>query len=111
MIRAISAALVLLFACLIAVVRPAAGALQGQAMDLTPVTKTITVGGLSFPVADYGSGPPVLLLHGFPDDRHLWRFQVPALASAGFRVIAPDLRGFGDAPRPQDPKDYGISLV
>lgn len=109
MIGAISAAL--LFVCLVAVAGPATGAAQGQAMDLTPVTKTVTVGGLAFPVADFGSGPPVLLLHGFPDDRHLWRYQVPALAAAGFRVIAPDLRGFGDAPRPQDPKDYGISIV
>ena len=111
MIRAISASLALLFVCLFGIVGPAAGGPQVQAMDLTPVTKTLTVGGLSFPVADYGSGPPVLLLHGFPDDRHLWRYQVPALAAAGFRVIAPDLRGFGDAPRPQDPKDYGIPLV
>jgi pimeloyl-ACP methyl ester carboxylesterase len=48
----------------------------------------------------------VLLLHGFPDSRLLWRAQVPALAAAGFRVIAPDLRGFGDAPRPSDVRSY-----
>ena len=81
------------------------------AMDLGPVSKTVTVGGQSFPVVDYGKGPAVLLLHGFPDDRHLWRYQVGALANAGFRVIAPDLRGFGDAPRPIDPKEYGIPIV
>jgi pimeloyl-ACP methyl ester carboxylesterase len=80
-------------------------------MDLGPVTKTVQTNGLSFPVVDYGSGPAVLLLHGFPDDRHLWRYQVGPLADAGFRVIAPDLRGFGDAPRPVDPKEYGIPLV
>ncbi|HEY7172938.1 MAG TPA: alpha/beta hydrolase [Vicinamibacterales bacterium] len=84
---------------------------QPQAMDLGPVTKTITVRGMAFPVVDYGRGPAVLLLHGFPDDRLLWRYQVGPLANAGFRVIAPDLRGFGDAPRPQDPKDYGLSIV
>jgi pimeloyl-ACP methyl ester carboxylesterase len=66
---------------------------------------------MAFPVVDYGRGPAVLLLHGFPDDRLLWRYQVGPLAKAGFRVIAPDLRGFGDAPRPQDPKDYGLSIV
>jgi pimeloyl-ACP methyl ester carboxylesterase len=81
------------------------------AMDLAPVTKTITVNGQSFPVVDHGKGPAVLLLHGFPDDRHLWRYQVGPLAAAGFRVIAPDLRGFGDAPRPADPKEYGLSIV
>ena len=82
-----------------------------QAMDLGPVTKTVSAGGLSFPVVDHGQGPAVLLLHGFPDDRHLWRYQIGALAKAGFRVIAPDLRGFGDAPRPADPKEYGLPIV
>ena len=63
-------------------------------MELDEVTTQVDVGGLRFPVVDHGSGPPVLLLHGFPDSRHLWRHQVPALAGAGFRVVAPDLRGF-----------------
>ena len=84
---------------------------QPQAMDLDSATKTVSVRGLSFPVVDHGTGPVVLLLHGFPDDRHLWRYQVGPLAKAGYRVVAPDLRGFGDAPRPQDPKDYGLSIV
>jgi alpha-beta hydrolase superfamily lysophospholipase len=76
--------------------RPAAGqaASRSQAMDLGPVTKMVQANGLTFPVADHGRGPAVLLLHGFPDDRYLWRYQVPALAAAGFRVIAPDMRGF-----------------
>jgi pimeloyl-ACP methyl ester carboxylesterase len=82
-----------------------------QGMDLGPVTKMVQANGLTFPVADHGRGPAVLLLHGFPDDRYLWRYQVPALAAAGFRVIAPDMRGFGSAPRPQDPKDYGLGVA
>lgn len=82
-----------------------------RAMDLQPVTKPIASNGLTFPVVDVGTGPPVLLLHGFPDDRHLWRYQVRALVDAGYRVIAPDLRGFGEAPRPQDPKEYGIPIA
>lgn len=80
-------------------------------MNLDAVTKPVTSNGLTFPVADAGTGPPVLLLHGFPDDRHLWRYQVRALVDAGYRVIAPDLRGYGDAPRPQDPKEYGIPIA
>ena len=84
---------------------------QPRAMDLGPATKMIPVRGMTFPVVDYGRGPAVLLLHGFPDDRLLWRYQVEPLAKAGFRVVAPDLRGFGDAPRPQDPKDYGLAIV
>jgi pimeloyl-ACP methyl ester carboxylesterase len=88
-----------------------AAAQAARALDLDAASKTVQSNGMSFPVADAGSGPPVLLLHGFPDDRHLWRYQVRALVDAGFRVIAPDLRGFGDAPRPQDPKEYGIPIV
>ncbi|PYR38504.1 MAG: alpha/beta hydrolase [Acidobacteria bacterium] len=80
-------------------------------VDLAAATRTVRSNGLSFPVVDVGSGPAVLLLHGFPDDRHLWRYQIPALADAGFRVLAPDLRGFGDAPRPTDPAEYGIPIV
>ena len=57
-------------------------------------------------MVDFGTGPAVLLLHGFPDSRFLWRYQLPALAAAGFRVIAPDLRGFGDAPRPTAVRPY-----
>ena len=47
-----------------------------------------------------GDGPPVILLHGFPDSGRLWRNQVPVLADAGFRVIVPDLRGYGRSPPP-----------
>jgi pimeloyl-ACP methyl ester carboxylesterase len=83
--------------------------ISGQ--DLGRFTRTITVDGLAFPVLDYGEGSPVLLLHGFPDDRLLWRHQATALANAGLRVIAPDLRGFGDAPRPLDPAEYGLDVA
>jgi pimeloyl-ACP methyl ester carboxylesterase len=95
----------------ITMLMPLRVAAQPQAMDLAPVTKIVSVRGQMFPVVDYGTGPVVLLLHGFPDDRHLWRYQVGPLARAGFRVVAPDLRGFGDAPRPQDPKEYGLGIV
>jgi len=90
----------------------AGGAAQSpRTVDLMASTKTVRSNGLSFPVVDLGKGPAVLLLHGFPDDRHLWRYQIPALADAGFRVLAPDLRGFGEAPRPADPAEYGIPIV
>jgi len=64
--------------------------------------------GVELAVVDEGSGPPVLLLHGFPDSSRLWRHQVRALVDAGYRAIAPDLRGFGDSDRPQDAGSYGI---
>lgn len=79
------------------------------AFNIDAATKTIDAGGLTFPVVDAGTGPPVLLLHGFPDSRHLWRHQVGPLVDAGFRVIAPDLRGFGDAPKPEAVDDYRLT--
>lgn len=71
----------------------------------------VQVGDLQFPVTDEGDGRAVLLLHGFPDSRHLWRHQVPAMVDAGFRVVAPDLRGFGDAPKPQDIEAYAYQRI
>lgn len=70
--------------------------------------KRLETNGISLHVVDEGAGPAVMLLHGFPDSADLWRHQVPALVEAGFRVIAPDLRGFGDSGRPDAVDDYGI---
>jgi pimeloyl-ACP methyl ester carboxylesterase len=64
--------------------------------------------GVLLAVSDEGDGEPVLLLHGFPDSSRVWRHQVPVLLSAGMRVIAPDLRGFGESDRPTPVEDYGI---
>ena len=58
-----------------------------------------------------GEGRPVVLLHGFPDSGRLWRHQVPALAEAGFRVIVPDLRGYGRSGKPEAVEAYALSLV
>lgn len=62
-------------------------------------------------VLDEGSGPAVLFLHGFPDSSYVWRHQVPAVVGAGFRAIAPDLRGFGASDKPQDVKAYGLMSI
>jgi pimeloyl-ACP methyl ester carboxylesterase len=51
-------------------------------------------------------GPLVVLLHGFPDCRITWRKQLPALAAAGFRAVAPDLRGYGDSDKPRGVSAY-----
>jgi pimeloyl-ACP methyl ester carboxylesterase len=66
------------------------------------------VGELEFHVVDEGKGPAVLLLHGFPDSSYLWRHQVPALRAAGYRVVAPDLRGFGKSSRPVGVEHYAM---
>src|SRR5260221_253000 len=54
---------------------------------------------------DIGSGPAVLLVHGFPTTRRLWSAVAPRLVEAGFRVVAPDLLGYGDSP---DALDVGM---
>ena len=61
--------------------------------------------------ADRPDAPVVLLLHGWPDSHRLWRHQVPGLTAAGFRVVAPDLRGFGASDRPEDVAAYGLAHV
>lgn len=63
---------------------------------------------LAVTVAGPADGPVVVLLHGFPDSRDMWRHQVAALAEAGHRVLAPDLRGYGDSDRPADVDDYAM---
>jgi pimeloyl-ACP methyl ester carboxylesterase len=69
----------------------------------------IDVNGVSLHVEDYGSGTPVLLIHGWPDSAHLWRHQIPFLTGHGFRVIAPDLRGMGRSGRPPEVADYALA--
>src|SRR5487761_470672 len=69
------------------------------------------VNGISLYVEDHGDGVPVVLLHGFPDSARLWRYQIPDLVAAGFRVIAPDLRGFGRSSRPGDVASYRLRNV
>jgi len=70
--------------------------------------RRIEIGGLRFNLAEAGTGPAVVLLHGFPDSWRLWRHEIPALAAAGRRVVAPDLRGFGESDRPSDVRDYAM---
>jgi len=58
-----------------------------------------------------GEGRPVVLLHGFPDSGRLWRHQVPALAEAGFKVVVPDLRGYGRSDKPAEVDAYNMLLL
>ncbi|NMK45311.1 alpha/beta hydrolase [Achromobacter sp. Bel] len=65
-------------------------------------TRDVNVNGITLRVAAQGEGPLVLLCHGFPETSYAWRHQMPALAKAGFRAIAPDLRGYGASESPLD---------
>ena len=66
-------------------------------------TRTIDMG-----ILEAGEGPLVLLCHGFPETGHAWRHQVEALARAGYRVIAPDLRGYGESGSPGRADQYTV---
>ena len=84
-------------------VRHAAGA-AGTAVR----ERTVATGGVELHVLDAGEGTPVVLAHGFPELAYSWRHQVPALAAAGCRVLAPDQRGYGRSSRPAAVEDYDI---
>jgi len=72
-----------------------------------PVThRTVGVGDLAMHVAEAGSGPLVLLLHGFPECWYSWRHQLTALADAGYHAVAPDQRGYGRTGGPAEPGQY-----
>lgn len=71
----------------------------------------VDVNGVGIEYEATGEGPPVVLLHGFPDSGRLWRHQVPALAEAGFKVIVPDLRGYGRSDKPEEVEAYRIDQL
>lgn len=74
-----------------------------------PPRRMIRTNGIRMAVHEAGSGPAVVLLHGFPGLSFTWRRQIPALAAAGYRVIVPDLRGYGATEAPDAVEAYDIS--
>ena len=68
--------------------------------------RTVEANGINIHIAEKGQGPIILFLHGFPELWYSWRHQIHALASLGYRAVAPDLRGFGDTDAPADGTSY-----
>src|SRR5581483_3345909 len=74
---------------------------------MSPITHHfVDLNGIRMHYVQQGAGPLVILCHGFPETWYSWRHQIPALAEAGFRVVAPDQRGYGRTDRPQAIEDY-----
>jgi epoxide hydrolase A/B len=71
----------------------------------------VPVNGIELHVAECGEGPLVVLCHGFPELWYSWRHQLPALAAAGYRAVAPDQRGYGRSSRPERVEDYDIAQL
>ena len=88
----------------------AVGDARTRAADTMAETREriVETNGVALNVVEAGAGTPVVLAHGFPELAYSWRHQIPALAAAGCRVIAPDQRGYGRSSRPDDVEDYDI---
>jgi pimeloyl-ACP methyl ester carboxylesterase len=70
--------------------------------------RTVETNGIHMHIAEQGEGPLVVLCHGFPESWYSWRHQLPALAEAGFHVVAPDMRGYGQTDRPEAIDQYTL---
>jgi epoxide hydrolase A/B len=70
--------------------------------------RTVATNGIRTHLAEAGEGPLVVLCHGFPESWYSWRHQLPALATAGFHAVAPDMRGYGRTDRPEAIDQYTL---
>lgn len=77
-------------------------------MTFWPDPRLIDIGGTTLSVHEAGVGPAIVLVHGWPEIAYSWKNQVGPLAGAGYRVIAPDLKGFGASSAPKDKALYDI---
>ncbi|MCZ6616552.1 MAG: alpha/beta hydrolase [Gammaproteobacteria bacterium] len=82
-------------------------------MEESPVAgvtfRFIETNGIRMRIAEMGDeGPLVLLAHGWPESWYSWRHQIPALANAGYRVVVPEMRGYGETDAPESVDDYDI---
>jgi pimeloyl-ACP methyl ester carboxylesterase len=75
---------------------------------MEPDLQIIETNGIRLRVALAGTGPLVVLIHGFPESWYSWRHQIPALVNAGYRVAAPDVRGYGGSDKPLASEAYAI---
>jgi pimeloyl-ACP methyl ester carboxylesterase len=76
-----------------------------------PKLRSINANGIKMRIAEMGKGPLVILVHGWPESWYSWRHQLPALAAAGYRAVAPDMRGYGKTDKPKAVEDYDIHHV
>ena len=73
--------------------------------------RMVETNGIKIHLAEQGEGPVVLMLHGFPESWYSWRHQLPALADAGYHVICPDVRGYGQSDAPEAIEAYSMKQL
>src|ERR1700749_3149733 len=81
---------------------------RGRGRVTEIVHRTVEANGIAIHLAEAGSGPVVLLCHGFPESWYSWRHQLKALAEAGYHAVAPDMRGYGKTDQPRDIDQYSM---
>lgn len=77
-------------------------------MNGFPAPRAVTIGAVTLSVHEAGAGPAIVLVHGWPEIAYSWKNQIRPLVAAGYRVIAPDLKGFGGSSAPKDKTLYDI---
>ena len=82
-----------------------------RALEVTHHEARLPGARIHYVEAGPADGPLVLLLHGFPELWYSWRYQIPALAAAGFRVVAPDQRGYGTSSKPSGVESYAVGRI
>jgi pimeloyl-ACP methyl ester carboxylesterase len=79
-----------------------------EARPLSGSHSLVAANGIELHLVEQGVGPPVILCHGFPELWFSWRHQLPALAAAGYRAVALDMRGYGRSSIPTEPESYDV---
>ncbi|HEY6598645.1 MAG TPA: alpha/beta hydrolase [Pseudomonadales bacterium] len=73
--------------------------------------RIVAANGIRLHIAECGQGPTVLMIHGFPESWYSWRYQLPALAAAGYHAVALDVRGYGRSSKPTTVPDYRMTKM
>ena len=76
-----------------------------------PAPQLLDTNEIRMAVYEAGDGPPIIFVHGFPELAFSWRHQLPAMAAAGYRAIAPDMRGYGGTDKPPEVGDYTVQKL
>jgi pimeloyl-ACP methyl ester carboxylesterase len=84
---------------------------EGSSLMQSITHRNIATNGTHIHIAEQGEGTPVIMIHGFPGLWYSWRYQMPALAAAGYRAVAVDQRGYGRSDRPVQPELYDMNYM